>query len=389
MMKFARPKSRLSQFLYATISFVLMTLAMRSRLLAQGSQPPKPQPDVLIFNDGEKLIGHLVRSTGALVTFKSDMAGEITVYWSKIQELQSSQTYAVIGKGVKLTKHPDTSNIPQGTVAVADQKITISPGPNQPSQTIPIDQTAHVVDQPTFQENILNNPGFFRNWTGGITAGATIVEATQKNRTYTGAVSLVRTVPFESWLDPRNRTIIDFTATYSKVTEPDTPTVKTEIYHGDAEQDEYLRDGVYLFGAATFDHNFSQGLDLQQSYGGGIGWTVFKTDKEEFDLKAGVNYIKQQFADSSQNTNLIGSTFGERYYRKLPRDIILIESLTVIPAWNVLDAYSAIGNVTLSMPLYKRFNLTLSAIDNYLNNPPIGFKKNSFQFIAGLTYTLP
>ena len=35
---------------------------------------PKPQPDVLIFIDGEKLIGQLVSAKGGSVTFKSDMA---------------------------------------------------------------------------------------------------------------------------------------------------------------------------------------------------------------------------------------------------------------------------------------------------------------------------
>ena len=54
------------------------------------------EPDVLIFTNGEKLIGHLNRSNGATVTFKSDMAGEVKVEWSKIKELHSSQRFAVI-----------------------------------------------------------------------------------------------------------------------------------------------------------------------------------------------------------------------------------------------------------------------------------------------------
>jgi hypothetical protein len=40
-----------------------------------GAVAPGQDPDVLIFTNGEKLIGHLKRSNGTAVTFKSDMAG--------------------------------------------------------------------------------------------------------------------------------------------------------------------------------------------------------------------------------------------------------------------------------------------------------------------------
>ena len=53
------------------------------------------------------------------------------------------------------------------------------------------------------------------------------------------------------------------------------------------------------------------------------------------------------------------------------------------------SAYSAIGNATLTAPFYKRLNLTVGTSDSFLNDPPPGFKKNSFQFTTGVTYTLP
>jgi hypothetical protein len=53
-----------------------------------------------------------------------------------------------------------------------------------------------------------------------------------------------------------------------------------------------------------------------------------------------------------------------------------------------LDAYSAIFAAGLQMPTYKRFSLNLGLLDNYLNNPAVGFNKNSFQFITGVVYTL-
>ena len=97
-----------------------------------------------------------------------------------------------------------------------------------------------IVDQPAFQTAVTHSPGVFEDWKGTITAGASLVHATQNSETFTGAVSLVRAVPSESWLDPRNRTSFNFTDSYGEVSQPGTPTIKTSIFHADGERDEYF-----------------------------------------------------------------------------------------------------------------------------------------------------
>src|SRR5580692_984578 len=113
---------------------VLAGLLTAPALLAQ---------DVMVFTDGERLVGKFVRSNGASATFKSDAIGEITVDWSKVKELQSSQAFAVIPKNVQLKRNADTSKIPEGTIAVADQKITVTPAAGQPVQTVAVADADH------------------------------------------------------------------------------------------------------------------------------------------------------------------------------------------------------------------------------------------------------
>jgi hypothetical protein len=67
--------------------------------------------------------------------------------------------------------------------------------------------------------------------------------------------------------------------------------------------------------------------------------------------------------------------------------IVLNEQAGITPAWNNTSAYSAFASAGLTFPVYHRFGLTLGALDNFLNDPPPGFKKNSFQFTAGATYS--
>jgi Protein of unknown function, DUF481 len=343
----------------------------------------KPDPDVLLFTDGERLTGHFVKSTGSSLTFKSDALGEITVDWSKVKELQSSAKVAVIPKGVRLRKRGDAASIPQGTLSVQDQQVHLT----EPPRTIPVADAGQIVDQAGFQNALSHQPGFFEAWKGTVTVGAAVVNATQDSETFTGALNMVRLIPTESWLEPSNRTSLNLNAAYGEVTQPATPSIKTAIFHGDAERDEYFSPRLYVFGQGAFDHNFSQGLDLQQTYSGGMGITVIERANETLDLKASLSYIRQQF-DGAPNEELIGSIFAEAFNRKF-KHLIFDQHLMLTPTWNDTNAASASFNALLTMPLYKRLNTSAGFIDSYLNNPAPGFRKNSVQITVGLTYALP
>jgi hypothetical protein len=352
---------------------------------ASAQSAAKPEPDTLVLNDGERLIGHLVRTTGASVRFKSDALGELNVDWSKIKELHAGGQYAVIPKNVKLKPKAPLS-VPEGTISEADQKIAVADAGG--SKTVAVGDTAIVIEKPAFDKAMKGEPSLLKDWTGTVTAGASFVESTQNSRTFNDAISVVRAVPGEDWLARRNRTRADFTSSYGVVSQTGKPTLKTSIFHAEAERDEYFSEKVFGFGQALFDHSFSQGLDLQQTYVGGIGWSVIGNAKQSLDLKAGFSYINQQFSGATNATSLAGSAFDERYLRHLKK-AVFAQELLINPSWTNSKALSSIGTATLSVPVIKKFSFTVGASDNYLDNPPSGFKRNSVQFTTGLTYVLP
>jgi hypothetical protein len=356
-------------------------------LRGQPAGQAKPNADVLLFLDGERLTGHFVKSAGSSLTFHSDALGDITVDWSKVKELQSSAKVAVLPKNAMLRKRADASSIPQGTLSMQDQQVHLAAAP-EPPKSIPVADAGLIVDQAGFQNALSHQPGLLDAWKGAVTIGAAVVNATQDSESFNGAVSLVRAIPTESWLEPSNRTSMNLSAAYGEVSQPSTPSIKTAIFHGDLERDEYFSPRLYVFGQGAFDHNFSQGLDLQQTYSGGLGWTVIQHDNETLDLKASVSYVRQQFA-GAPDLDLIGSIFAEAFKRKFKHGLTLDQHLTLIPTWNNTNAYSGAFNALLSMPVYKRLNGSAGFIDSYLNNPPPAFRKNSVQLTLGLTYVLP
>jgi Protein of unknown function, DUF481 len=356
------------------------------------STPPASNPDVLQFIDGERLTGHFVKATGTAVTFHSDALGDITVDWKKVKELTSAVKVAVIPKGVRIRKQADASSIPQGTLTVQDQQVHLAApappaAPAAPAQTapIPLSGTNAIIDEAGFEKALRHQP-FLQDWKGTVTIGVAVVNATQDSESFTGAIALVRAVPTENWLEPRNKTILDLSDSYGEVTQPATPTIKTSIFHGDAERDEYFSPRLFAFGQGAFDHNYSQGLDLQQTYSGGIGWSLILRDNEALDIKGSASYIRQQFM-GAPNESLIGSIFGEDFNRKF-KHATLDQHLTLTPTWNNTHDYAAAFNALLTVPVYKRLNGSAGFIETFLNDPAPGFRKSALQITLGVTYTV-
>lgn len=369
---------------------LFLLLVTAAALAQQDTPPPKPQPDVLVFTNGDQLTGKLVRADSGSVVFKSDMAGELTIPFDKVKELRSSGSFSMLKKGP-----PSKTNlVGQGQINVADNSVTVTA---VPPVTLAIKEVGYVVDTATYDREIHHEIGMFHGWNGAITAGASIVRATDNNTVFTAGLTLARLSPTVDYLPRHTRTTFNLLETYGKATSPVIPqtippspspvVTKTSIFHTDGEKDWYFTPRLFALGNFAFDHNFSQGLDLQQLYGAGIGWTPIQGERQELNLKADVHYERQSFFAQPEE-DLIGSIFAEAYRRTLPRKILFTEAGNYIPAWNNSKAYSAMLTAGIVLPAWKNFGANFAVTDNYLNNPSPGYKANSFQFVAGLNYAI-
>lgn len=362
------------------------------------------EPDVLVLANGDTLHGKFVSETAGKVTFHSDPLGDISISWDKIKELHTAGQFAVLNSTAKLRGKQNAERVPVGTLEVANEAVTVQPSNAAASAPIPVKDAQFILDEATLDKQMHHQPSLLAGWNGPVTAGATLVTATQNQYTVSGAIGLVRVVPTVSWLNPRDRTSMDFSGSFGKITQPAytnpgpppttvaAVTTKTAIYHADAERDEYFSPRFFALGQTAFDHNFGQDLDLQQIYGGGIGWTAIKSPRQDLDVKATMQYEKQQFISGAAGTNqnLVGSTFSAGYalHMKL---LNFTQGVAFIPAYNNSAAYSANETNTLAFPAYKNLSFSLGTMESFLNDPPASLpptKGNSFQFTMGLTYAI-
>jgi hypothetical protein len=381
------------------IHTLLFTLIGTLACIAQDKPTVDAKTDVLVLSNGDTLHGKLVNEVAGKVTFHSDSLGDLSVSWDKIKELHTADKFAVLDNTVKMHGKKNAGQVPMGPVDVENQAVTVHSETGTGRTPIPVKDAQYIVDETTLNKQMNHEPSFLAGWNGAATAGATLVTATQNQYTFSGGIGAVRSVPTVPWINPRNRTSADFSASYGKITQPayrvgdvivPATVTKSAIFHGDAERDQYFSPRFFALVQTAFDHNFAQNLQLQQIYGAGIGWTVLKTAKQVADLKATMQYEKQQFIDSPSGTdqNLIGSTFAANYvlHTKL---VTFTQGLSFIPSYNTPRDYSANETNTFAFPAYKNLGFSMGTIDTYLNNSPASLpptKRNSFQFIMGLTY---
>lgn len=378
-------------------------LAPGVAVYARAESPNAVTPDTMTLTDGEQLAGKLIGVLAGSVSFHSNILGNLTIPLDKIKELRASSQFAVVEKNQHVTRKTAVNIIPVGTVAIQDNTLHVTP-PKAEAKSFPAKDTGSLIDAASFNRELHQESSFRYGWTGSITLGASLVEATNSSQTYTGSVALARSIPTSAWLPPASKTTLNLSGTYGLAKDPEiisngaiyqgASITKTDILHGDTEYDRYLSPVIYGLVNASADHNFGNGVQLQQAYGAGAGWSVIKTAKNSLDLKADLQYEQQQFYNGitsglgTPSLNLVSAALNETWARTFAHNIKFNEYVTLTPTFNIVQAFSGVANASLVFPVYKKLSFTTSSTDNYLGDPPQGFQRNTFQFTAGVTYSL-
>ncbi len=203
-----------------------------------------PQPDLLVFANGDHLTGKLDHVAGGSVFFASDNAGMVTVAWAKLKGLHTNRPFAVIKTGTEVHRKAANADIPVGTITVDGDTLTVTT--SQGSQQIPVKDIAYLLDQPSFDKNVAHGQGLLQGITGSVSAGLSTVSSTQNSVSINTAVVLARAVPPVTWMPARQRTLLNFSNNYGRVSEPNTPTVKTSILHGGIEEDDIFSPRFFI-----------------------------------------------------------------------------------------------------------------------------------------------
>jgi len=387
----------------AGFAFTILWIVLALCGARANAEAAKAGPDRITFINGDQLTGKLGKVVYGTVSFHSDVLGDLSIPLTKIKELHTAEAFAAGAKDQHLTKKNVALKIPVGKIALEDDTLKVML-PEGEVQSFPAKDLGFMLDETAFQRELHNESDFFYGWYGTATLGATVVKSTNSAQTYTGAVALVRAIPTIAGLPAGSKTILNLSATYGLAKDPlivsgddvfQTASVtKTDILHGDLEYDKFFTPLVFGLVNGSADHNYGNGLELQQSYGAGLGWGILRSPQNDLAVRAILQYEQQQFYNGitsglgTPTENLVSASIGETWSRTFPHNVKFNEYVTLNPTFNVVRAYSGVAGSSLLFPVYKNLNFSVSTTDNYLGDPPEGFKRNTFQFTSGISYTL-
>jgi len=360
---------------------------------------PVAGPDAVTFMNGDRITGQIVGITSQGLIFRGALVGEITVEWSNIRDLHSENGF----KGITSNRGAATAPPSPAAAPTPSQPPQVARAEPPPPAPAAVPSPAPKPPAPVAEKHSWPGSRIFSGWQGNASAGISYLSASTSNLNFTPTVGLVRIYRkgTESW-PIRGRTYINFLTNFSKEMQhgdvayfdPISRTLfipgafmKTFTMHAEFAEDYFLFPRLFVQGGAMFDHSYSQSLDLLQSYGGGLGYVVYRTNSSEFDLRAGVGWAKQQYNGfPNLDTSVIGSRFYESFEHKFAHGISFSEQGGIRPAWTDPKFLFGGGQLSFNMPIYHHLNLNVSSFDFWSRTPPPMLKKNVFQVAVGVSY---
>lgn len=338
--------------------------------------PPAAWGGTVIFKNGDSLQGELVRVEKKAMTFRSEVAGRITLPLEKIDSFDSEQSVAVMLRlgGVKKGRariRPDGS----WEVGEEENKKTMAP-----------EEVVSVLSEALYQEtHPQRRVRLWQNWKGGLSLGYGLVQGTTDASTVTAAVSGTRKVPDIAGIPERVRTGYNLNMILASTAQQDGLRITTETASTGLRQDYLFSGRGFLFWTVGFDHNEALNLKLRQNYGGGFGYDWIKNSRAELSLLAGTVLTRENFHQRLNRTQA-EALLGEKFRLKLVKNLEWVNEIRFFPSLSNRGQFRLNGVSSLVSRITKTLSFQIGLTDNYISNPLGGRQKNQFSFTSGLGF---
>jgi putative salt-induced outer membrane protein YdiY len=310
--------------------------------------------DQVVLKNGDRLTGTITKSDDKTLLIKTEFAGDVTVQWPAVQEINSTQPlHIALANGKTLAGSVMTTdgslvvNAPSGTVTVAKADVTALRSDSE--------QTAY--------EKSLH-PGLLQGWAGGATLGFALPAGNSETKSLAVAFTADR------------KTLHDEISLYENTvyTTDDAPganpSTTANSNQGGARYSRNLNPRLFAYAGGDFQSNALQDLNLRTILGGGLGYHAIKTDRTTLDFLVGPNYTREDY--TTITNSFVALTIGEELSRKLGATTLLTQKLYFFPdlSSGLTGQYHATFNLGTVTKISKWLAWQNAFGDIYVTNPP-------------------
>jgi hypothetical protein len=346
--------------------------------------------DQVILKNGDRLSGNIVAGDGKTLLLKSEFAGDVTIQWDAITDIESSGNINITLKdGTRLS----------GKVTTRDGKFVVAGAPAATTPVVAAKEAIVAVrndsEQHSFdvQTERMAHPRFSYFWSGTMDTGLALTRGNSETANFTLAAKAVRETPrdkltvYGGYIFANNSSV------------PPTVTTANALDAG-LRGDLNIHSGrFFVFALGDFQTNQLQHLDLRSVFGGGLGYHLVKTANTTFDIFGGITYDRDSFGAynlanptpppvllliPSSVQNSAEAVVGEEFDTKLSQRTSVTERFSFYPNLSHTGDYRFQLDSTVSTQMKKWLSWQATFSDRYISYPPVGLKANDLLLSTGL-----
>jgi putative salt-induced outer membrane protein len=340
--------------------------------------------DQVTLKNGDRLTGTIVSSDAKKLQLKTDFGGDISIDWATVVGITSSQDLTLTLKNGKkftgkVTTTTDGAFVVAGGAPIAKDDVTAVRNPEE--------QKAFEV-----ATEKMEHPRFTYFWGGVADAGLALTRGNSDTVSFTFDAKAVRATPrdkltvYANYIFANNQTTLPYTTT-------------ANLFQAGIRGDWNISPRTFVYATADFTTNELQHLTLRQTYGGGFGYHIIKTDTTLFDVFGGGDYDHDQFGAYTYTNptpppallNMAASslssaeiTAGEEFDKNFTKRTVFTERFVIFPNLSHTGEYRFQFNTTLAVAMKNWLSWQTSFQDLYISYPPVGLKGNDLVLSTGL-----
>ena len=328
------------------------------------------QADTVLFKNGDRLTGKLISIIKEKISFKSNIAGEITVNLSDVQNFWTDDKIKIHFKdGTILQRRVFKSET--GRFAIQGTDILLP-------QTFGFDDLASINPLPVPKAK----------FKGNITAGFTSTHGNTFNESGSISFNVSRRAQ-------KDRIKIKGLYLSNRTRDADTKEKKTteeSVFIG-GKYDHFLTKKLYSYSSCNYKKDHVADLDRRVITGVGAGYQILDMDKIKFSSDAGLALLSEKYTTKNSVTNEkevkttdeMSLQMGYHIDCELNDKIIFMHKLLYLPSIEgKFSDYFIQTDAELRFSLTKSMFSSFKAIMDYDSTPAEDIGKTDVKYILGL-----
>ena len=338
--------------------------------------------DQITLKNGDRLTGTVVKSDGKTVVLHTEFAGDVTLQFSAITEINTEKPLHVALKNGQTVVGPITTS--DGKIEVAPKSGALVETPKEEVVAIRND-----ADQLAYEKAL--HPGLLEGWTGAAVIGFSLTRGNSQTENLSLAFNAARAT--------KDDKLIMYANSIYGTNQLATPSTTANTENGGIRYDRNINPRMFGFVAVDFSSNALQDLNLRSVGSVGLGYHAIKSDQTTLDLLAGGNFTDENYSEPANPTatpptpamkiihNYGALTLGEELTHKLGKTTVLAQKLYLYPDLTETGEYRGTFDLDLATKISKWLGWQNHVGDIYVSNPPEGTKQNDVVLTTGLNFS--